>query len=136
MLLFYVENQEVFHWAVPAVAAEEDPPVWQSVDDALDQWTEDHDRLSQFFVTMLFHHRVRMQPCVFARVPRSALSALPLAPVTLPGRRRPLSTVHRAGPVVVEIEDLNEDDVLRVRAGASDGGSLEAFRRAHPFDWS
>jgi hypothetical protein len=131
MFLFYEENQAVFHWAF-AIGDSDDPPVQKAVDDSLDIWDSDHDRLSQFLYTQLFHHRVRMQPCIHGTAPRGAL-ALPL--LELPGCRRELATFHRVGQVILEIDDLNEDGKVRVMAGSRDERALRSFAGTVPVDW-
>jgi hypothetical protein len=132
MLFFYEENQAVFHWGLPADDPRDDPPVFQAVDDSHDDWVEDHDKVSQFFYTMLFHHRVRMQPCIHGAAPRGSLT---LPPLDLAGCRRPLATWSRVGEVVVEIDDLNEDGNVRVLAGAARSAALDAFQRVAPVAW-
>lgn len=133
-LLFYAENQSVFHWAIELDPASDDPPVVQSVDDGLTDWFDDHDRLSEFFFTMLYHHRVRARWCAHGRAERGALDAL--APISLPGCRRELTTFRRLGAVVVEIDDLNEGSTVRVLAGSRSESELRAFQRAQPVAWT
>jgi hypothetical protein len=133
MLFFYEENQAVFHWAVPADDPSDDPPVLQAVDDSHEEWNEDHDRLSQFLTTMLFHHRARMTPCAHGR---AAHGAIVLPAIELPGCRRPIVSFHRAEGVVVEIDNLNEDGRVRVLAGAREEEALRAFQRTAPVEWT
>jgi hypothetical protein len=135
MLLFYEENQQVFHWGVP-IDAGDDPPVMQSVDDSGAEWVDDHDHLSQFLTTMLFHHRARMTPCAFGRAPPDALGTLSASAFVPAGCHRPLATFHRIGGVAVEIDDFNEDGIVYVLAGARDERELLAFQRAHAVSWT
>jgi hypothetical protein len=134
MLLFYEENQAVFHWGTPADDPSDDPPVVQSTDDSLEDWIDDHDRLSQFLNTMLFHHRARLQPCAHGRAARGSLI---LPELELLGCHRPLVRYHHVDGVVVEIADFNdEDERVRVIAGARDERALRAFQERAPVDWA
>lgn len=138
MLIFYEENQQVFCWGMAlaeldGVAAVE-PRVFQSLAGE-GEWSLDHDRLSRFFYTMLFHHRVRMPPYALGRAPRAALASLEPSRIALPGCARELATVHRRGNVVIEVDDYNEGELVRVLVGAPSEAELAAVQGSLPAEW-
>jgi hypothetical protein len=56
-LLFFEESQQVVYWGIKMTdTAEADPPVWQATNHTKKRlaWYPDHDRLSDFFLTLLF----------------------------------------------------------------------------------
>jgi hypothetical protein len=54
-LLFCVENQGVCLWGIPLDRInEDDPPVVRAANEAVLAWEPDHDRLSDFLVTLVY----------------------------------------------------------------------------------
>ena len=103
-LVVYEENQNVVLWGVRVEdLGRDDPPVVRAYNDVTLSWEDDHDRLSAFFVTMLYWQAVN--------------GGLPFAGVVADVDETEIPEVHRHWPKVDLLGSLWDHLIVFHRAG-------------------
>jgi hypothetical protein len=109
-LLFFEESQQVVFWGIKLTdAGQADPPVWQATNKKRLVWHPDHDRLSDFLLTMLYRQFLEY----------GANNGM------VPIGKKTLSAIRRGWPRVrLRGKNLGEMEVF-----ARDGQALCVFRQ-------
>jgi hypothetical protein len=116
-LVFFEESQRVVFWGIPlADLGMADPPVWQANNHTKKRlaWYPDHDRLSDFWVTMLYRQFLEYS---------EHNGVVPINHKTLTAIRRDWPRVELHGKNIGEVEVF-----------ARDGQALCVFRQGHDLE--